>query len=74
MPRKAWGTPGSKVTRKGRRRPVIVTVYPDGIIGLRLSKQRREEYVDAASTYRGAVVQRVANEKAAKKKARKAKG
>ncbi len=44
---------------------------PDGIIGLRLSRTRREEYVDAASTYRSAVISRVAFERAAKRKAKK---
>ncbi len=77
--RPKWGDPGSKVARvtrstvfsAGKRRPVIVTVYPDGIIGLRLSRTRREEYVDAASTYRSAVISRVAFERAAKRKAKK---
>ena len=74
--RKTWGDPGSKVRRAtsaavfsaGKRRPVIVTIYPDGIIGLRLARSRREEFVDAASEYRRAVLLRVAAERAAKRK------
>jgi hypothetical protein len=77
--RKKWGDPGSKVTRAtsasvfsaGKRKPVIVTLYPDGIIGLRLSRYRKEEYVDAANVYREAVVARVASERAAKRKGKK---
>ena len=79
-PRKRWGAPGSKVRRAttasvfsaGKRRPVIVTVYPDGIIGLRLSRSRREECIDAATAYREAVISRVAFERAQKRKAKKA--
>jgi len=77
--RKKWGDPGSKVTRAtsarlfsaGKNRPVVVTLYPDGLIGLRLSRYRKEEYVNASDMYRQALWARVAMEKAAKKKARK---
>lgn len=79
MTRKAWGQPGSKVVRKtgatifsgGARRPIVVAVYPDGIIGLRLLRHKREEFVDASDIYRQAVVSRVAAERAAKRKAKK---
>lgn len=78
-PRKKWGDPGSKVTRAtsarlfsaGKNRPVVVTLYPDGLIGLRLSRYRKEEYVNASDIYRQALWARVAAERAAKKKARK---
>jgi len=77
--RKTWGDPGSKVTRatsasifsSGKRRTVVVTVYPEGIIGLRLVRHRTEEFVDAATIYRQAVMARVSAERAAKRKARK---
>ena len=80
--RPKWGEPKSHVTRKttaaifsaGKARAVIVTVYPDGVIGLRLSKHRTEEFIDAANAYRNAVVMRKANEREAKKKKRKAGG
>jgi hypothetical protein len=70
-----WGDPGSKVVRRtsavvfsaGARR-VIVAVYPDGVIGLRLSKLRREEFINADDAYRNAVMLRKANERAAKRK------
>jgi hypothetical protein len=78
-PRKKWGDPGSKVTRAtgaslfsaGKRRTVVVTVYPDGIIGLRLIRHRKEEYVNAADIYRQATMARVSAERAAKRKAKK---
>ena len=77
--RLSWGDPGSKVTRKteacvfsrGSRVPVYVAIYPDGTLGLRLSKHRREEYLNVADEYRRAVMLRVANERAAKKAKRK---
>jgi len=76
--RKKWGDPGSCVKRvteaivisRGARK-VIVTIYPDGVLGLRLSKHRKEEQVSAASVYRWAVTTRVAHEKWEKKQARK---
>lgn len=77
MSRIAWGKPGSKVARKTTARvfsagakAVIVIVYPDGIIGLRLERGRKEEYVEAATLYRQAVVARVRAEKLAKRKKR----
>ena len=74
--RPQWGDRDSKCRRKttaavfssGAQRPLYVTIYPDGLIGLRLSKHRREEYADAASIYRQAVISRVAAERAARKK------
>jgi hypothetical protein len=75
-PRKKWGDPGSRVARKtearvfsqGAPRTVIVAIYPDGVIGLRLSKHRREEFVHASDIYRQAVMTRKANERAAKRR------
>ena len=79
--RKKWGDPGSKVARKtaarvfsqGAARPVIVALYPDGVIGLRLSKHRREEYVNAADIYRQAALTRMSLARMAKRKAKKGK-
>ena len=75
--RPSWGEPGSRVTRRTTAtvysrgaRPVLVTIYPDGVIGLRLSKHRREEFVNASDMYRQAVATRVASERAAKRKAK----
>jgi hypothetical protein len=76
--RPVWGEPGSRVSRlttatvysRGSR-PVRVTIYPDGVVGLRLAKHRREEYLSASDLYRQAVTLRVAGERAAKKKAKK---
>jgi len=58
------------VFASGQRRPVIVTVYPDGLIGLRLHRQRREEVLCADVAYKQAVSERVAYERARKRKAR----
>lgn len=77
--RRKWGDPGSKVARRttarvfssGASRPVIVSIYPDGVIGLRLSRNRREEFCYADDLYRQAVMTRKANERTAKKKARR---
>lgn len=55
----------------GRRRAVIVTIRPDGLIGLRLFGQRREETLCADVMYAQAVVERVVYEKRMKKKAKK---
>lgn len=71
-----WGDPGSRVKRvtnatvfsSGARRKVVVTVYPDGTIGLRLLRSRREEYVSADHIYRQAVIERVAFERAQKRR------
>lgn len=78
--RPSWGDPGSHVTRRTSAtvysrgsRNVIVTIYPDGVIGLRLSKHRREEFVAASDLYRQAVTSRVRAEREAKRKARKGK-
>jgi hypothetical protein len=75
--RPSWGEPGSHVTRRTTAtvysrgsRPVIVTIYPDGIIGLRLSKHRREEYASASDLYRQAVTSRVRAERDAKRKSK----
>jgi hypothetical protein len=78
--RKKWGEPGSRVKRvvrcgvwsKGKTRPVVVSIYPDGVLGLRLLGTKREEFTFADDIYRNAVTTRVAFERAAKKKARKA--
>lgn len=77
--RPKWGEPGSKVARKvtalvwsqGKHRPVVVAVYPDGVIGYRLLGERREFYRAAAEDYREAVRLTKAAERAAKRKARK---
>lgn len=78
MSRPTWGAPGSKVTRKtnaivrdrGARR-VIVTLYPDGTIGLRPERTRREEVVDASWLWQDTVKRRVAFERAQKRAAKK---
>lgn len=71
--------PLSKPTRRatratvfsaGQRRAVIVTVYPDGLLGLRLFRQRREETITADQVYRMAVMARVAYERAQRKAAK----
>lgn len=60
----------ASVFSSGSRRPVVVTIYPDGVIGLRLHKTRREETMLADVIYRQAVVERVAYERRQKRKAK----
>lgn len=50
----------------GKQRTLIVTVYPEGTIGLRPSGTRkdREEIISAVSAYQHAIKQRVAHEHA----------
>ena len=59
------------VRDRGQERRIIVTVYPSGMIALRLERCKREETFDAASIYSIAVKARVMAERAAKRKARK---
>ncbi len=53
-----------------KRRPLVITLYPGGVIGLRPSKTRREELLTVEAAYSLAIKQRVAKERA-EKKARK---
>lgn len=55
---------------RGQLRRVIVTVYPSGVLGLRLERQRREEELLASTAYSMAVRLRVQAEREAKRKAR----
>jgi hypothetical protein len=50
-----------------KRRNLVVTLYPGGVIGLRPSKTRREELLTLEAAYALAVRQRVAKERAEKK-------
>jgi hypothetical protein len=69
-----------KVTRRSeetyrdrsKRRRIVVTLYPTGIIGLRLERTRQEETLPLIHAYETAVRARVAFERAqkAKKKGR----
>jgi hypothetical protein len=56
------------VRDRGRSRRIVVTLYPNGTVGLRQEKTRREEIVSLASCWGLAVKQRVAQERADKKK------
>lgn len=55
-----------------RSRPLVVTLYPGGTLGLRPAKTRREEVISLDAIYSVAVKMRVASERAAKIAARKA--
>lgn len=77
--RRHWGDPGSRVRRKTDAmvfsrgsRCVIVTVYPSGVIGFRLERERREEFASASDIYRQAARARVVAEKAKRRAERKA--
>lgn len=79
MSRVTWGSPGSKVKRvtraviwsAGKNRPVVVSVYPDGVVGTRLLGTQKEVYTRAEDIHRNAVVAETAAKRAAKAKARK---
>jgi hypothetical protein len=81
--RKKWGTAGSKVSRKvpstvfsagKRNRDVVISVYPDGVIGLRLAGQRStsEVSIEAGSVYKIAAAIRARADRAKRKAAKKA--
>lgn len=55
----------------GKTRPLVITLYPNGTIGLRPQGTRREEVYPLAAVYSLAVKARVAEERAAKSKRRK---
>jgi len=60
----------ARVQDQGSRR-LIVTLYPDGCIGLRPERTRREETVSLSACWQMAVRQRVAYERAQKKAAKR---
>jgi hypothetical protein len=63
-----------KVTRRSsetyrdrsKMRRIVVTLYPTGVIGLRLEKTRQEETLSLSAAYEMAVRARVAFERAQK--------
>jgi hypothetical protein len=61
----------SMVRDCGRLKPLVITIYPGGTIGLRPSKTRREEFISAAACYETAIKMRVRGERAEKKASRK---
>lgn len=65
----------SEVTKRsaGKLLRICITLYPDGYLGLRLERSRKEETIDLAAVFDIAVKQRVAYERMLKAKARKEK-
>lgn len=61
------------VREQGKLRRVIVTIYPSMVLGLRLEKTRREEYLTIHAAYGLAVKARVAQERREKAEKKKAK-
>ena len=60
------------VVRDGtKRRRLVITIYPNDCIGLRPERTQREELLSIDSAYSLAVKQRVAKERAEKKRGRK---
>lgn len=55
-----------------RRRRLVVTLYPAGMIGIRPERTRREETLSLEAVFHTAVKARVAAEKAARKARRRA--
>ncbi len=60
------------VRDRGKRRRLVVVLYPNDTIGLRGEKTRREEITTLDAVYHLAVKQRVAAERRDKKEARRA--
>lgn len=56
----------SKVRDCGQLRRLVITLYPDGMIGLRPERTRREEIIPLDAVYDLAVKARVRAEKAIK--------
>ncbi len=61
----------SSVRDGGRPRRLVVTLYPQGFIGLRQERTRREETVSLEAMYWYAIKSRVAGERLARAKRRK---
>ena len=59
------------VREAGRLRRIVVTLYPNGTIGLRPEKTRREEILPIEAIYIIAVKARVASERAGRGKKRR---
>lgn len=58
----------SAVRDRGKIRNLVVTIFPNGTIGLRPERTRQLEVVTLESVYSLAIKQRVAREHAEKKK------
>lgn len=62
------------VRRRGmmpyRGRRIVVSLEPGDLLGFRLERTRRTEYLTVAGCYERAVIVRVAHEKAEKRKAK----
>lgn len=58
------------VRDRGKRRALVITLYPGGVVGLRPAKTRHEEIVSVEAVYDLAVRMRVAKEKAEKRSRR----
>ena len=57
---------------RSKRRPLIVTLFPGDVLGLRLLGTRKTEMLDLEACYAMAVRQRVAADRAIKAAAKKA--
>lgn len=55
-------TVSSSTVRDRGVRPIVVTLYPSGVIGLRPKGLRTEEQLDAGTLWEMAVVRRVARD------------
>lgn len=63
----------SMVRDRGKLKALVATIYPNGTLGLRPEKTRREEVITLESCYGLAIKQRAARERAAKLEAKKLK-
>lgn len=54
----------------GKTRRLVVSLYPNGLVGIRPEKTRREEYVTLEAVYGYAIKARVAKQQAERRKAK----
>ncbi len=60
----------NEIRDRGKRRPLVITLYLGGVIGLRPAKTRQEEIIGIEAVYDLAVKMRVAQERREKKQRR----
>lgn len=56
----------------GRTKPLVITIYPSGVVGIRPHKTRREEFITLTACYDLAVKLRVRATKQEKAKVKRA--
>lgn len=70
IPKRITRKTANTVRDRGKRRELVITLYPNGTIGLRPVRTRQEETVTIEAIYDLAVKQRVAQKRAERRKKR----